>query len=70
MLFLTQQLNLQFLRHKPATAYQSFSYKVLNFNLKPDLCCYVKTKMIESTAPSQQPHKRGTIFSGHPAVIS
>ena len=39
-------------------------YQIL---LKLDLCNCVKFEIIESTAPSQLPHKQGTNFLGHPA---
>ena len=68
MLFLKQPLIWPFLCDKSATTCQIDSYKVSNFNLKPDLCSRVKFETIECTAPPQQPHKRGTIFLGHPLL--
>ena len=65
MLFLKQPL-LPFFCHKSATTCQIDSNKVANPKLKPDLCNCVKSEMINSTAPPQQPHKRGTIILGHP----
>ena len=65
MLFLKQPLILHFLFHKSATIGQMDTYKVSNSKLKPDLCNCVKIKIIESTAPPQQPHKRGTMFLEH-----
>ena len=62
MLCLKQPLILPFLCRKSATTSQIDSYKVLNSKLKPDLCNCLKLEMIESTAPPQQPHKRGIIF--------
>ena len=62
MLFLKQPLILLFLCHKSATTCQIDSNKVSSSKLRPDLCSCVKTEMIESTTPPQQPHKRGTIF--------
>ena len=62
MLFLKQPLILHFLCHKSATTRQITSYKVSNSKLRPDLCSCVKIEMIESTAPVQQPHKRGKFF--------
>ena len=32
--------------------------------MKPDLCSYTNTGMIQSTVPPQQPYKRGIIFLG------
>ena len=55
-----------FLSHKSATMCQINLNKVSNSKLRPNLCNYVKTKVIEFTAPAQQPHKRGTMFFGHP----
>ena len=55
--------------HESATTCQIDLSKVSNSELKPDLSKSVKTKVIESTAPPQQPYKRGTIFSGHPVYI-
>ena len=66
MLFLKRPLILPFLYHKSATTCQIDSSKVSNSKLKPDLCNFVKTEMIESTAPPQQSHKRDTIFLGRP----
>ena len=68
MLFLKQLLILPFLCHKSATTSQIDSYKVSNSKLKPDLCNCAETEIIESRAPPQQKHKRGTIFLGHPVV--
>ena len=68
MLFLKPPLILLFLCHKSATTCQIDSYKVSNSKLKPDLCNCVKTEMIEYTAPSQQPDKRGTIVVGTPSI--
>ena len=65
MLFLKQPLILPFLYHKSATKCQIDSYKVSNSTLKPDLCKFAKTEMIESTAPPQQQNKRGTVLLGH-----
>ena len=65
MLFLKQLLILPFLCHNIVTSWQIDSNKVSNSNLKPDLCNCVKTEMIESTAPPQQPYKRGIIFLGY-----
>ena len=62
MLFFNQSHILPFLCHKSATTCQIDSYKVSNSKLKPDLSSCVKTEMIESTVPPQQPHERGTIF--------
>ena len=62
MLFLMQPHILPFLCHKSTTTCQIDSYKVSKSKLKPDQCNCVKTKMIESTAPPQQPHKPGTFF--------
>ena len=44
---------LPFLCHKSATTSHIDSYEVSNSNLKHDLCNYVKTEIIESTAPPQ-----------------
>ena len=67
MLFLKQPLSLPFVHHKSATiTCQIDSYKFSNSKLKPGLCNYVKARIVESTAPPQQKHKRGTIFWGHP----
>ena len=65
MLFLKQPLILLFLCHKSATTCQVDSYKVSNSKLNSYLCSCIKTEMIESEAPPQLPHKRGTIFLGH-----
>ena len=62
MLFLKQPLISPFLCHKSASTCQIDSNKVSNSMLKPDLCNCIKTEMIESIAPLQQPNKRGTIF--------
>ena len=64
MLFLKEPLILPFLRHKSATACQIDSNKVSYSKLKPDLCNCLEIELIESIAPPQQPHKRGTIFFG------
>ena len=64
MLFLRQLLILPVLCHKSATTFQIDSCKVSNSMLMPDLSSCIKSEMIESAAPSQQPHKQGT-FSGH-----
>ena len=66
MLFLKQPHILPFLCHKSATTCQTDSYMVSNSKFKPHLCNCIKTEMIESIAPPQQPHKRGTIILGHP----
>ena len=66
MPFLMQPLILPFLYHKSATMCQIDPNKVSSAKLKPDLCSCVKSEIIESTAPPQQPLKRGTIFFGHP----
>ena len=66
MLFLMQPLILPFLCHKSATTCQIDSNKVSNSKLKPNLSKCVNSVVIESTAPPQQPHKRGTNFLGHP----
>ena len=65
MLFLKQPLILAVLCHKSATTSQIDSYKVSNSKLRPDLCNCVKKAGIESTAPPQQPYKRGSIFLGN-----
>ena len=65
MLVLKQSLILPFLSHKSATICQIDSNKVSNSNLKPNQCKCPKSEMIESTAPPQQPCKRGIIFLGH-----
>ena len=51
MQFLKQPLILPFLCHRSAATCQIDSNKVSNSKLKPDLCNYVKTDIIESTAP-------------------
>ena len=66
MLFLKQPLILHFLCHKSATACQIDSKKVSNSKLRLDLSNFVKTEIIEYTAPPQKPHKRSTIFMGNP----
>ena len=53
MLFLNQPLSLPFLCYKSATICQIALIKVSNSKLKPDLHNYVKTKIIEFTAPPQ-----------------
>ena len=70
MLLLKETQILPFLCHKSATTFQIDSYRVLNSKLKSDLCSFVKTEMIEYTAPPQYPHKRSTIFLGQPVVKS
>ena len=55
-------INFAFLYHKSEATCQIDSYKVSNSKFKPELCNYVKTKIIESMAPPQQPHKWSTIF--------
>ena len=62
MLFSEAPLILPFLCLKSATKGQIDSNKVSNSRLKLDLCSCVKTEITESTAPPQQPYKRGTIF--------
>ena len=62
MLFLKQPLILPFLYYKSVTTCQIDSNKVSNSKLKLDLLNCVKIEIIESTAPPQQPRKRGTIF--------
>ena len=54
MLVLKQPLILPFLCHKSATTCQIDPNKVSNSKLKPELCKYVKTEMIDSRAPPQQ----------------
>ena len=61
MLFLKQPFILPFLCHKSATTCQVDSCEVPNSKMKPDLCNCVKTEIIESMAPLQQPHKWGTV---------
>ena len=68
VLFLKQPLILPFLCHKSTITCQIDLYKVSNSKLKPDPFNYVKTKIVESTAPPQQPHKQGTHFLGHTVV--
>ena len=70
MLFLKQSLIAPFLCHKSATKCQTDSNEVSNSKSKPDLCNYVKTNKVESTAPPQQPHKRSRMFLGDPVVHS
>ena len=70
MLFLRQPFILPFLYNKSATSCHIDSHKVSNSKLNPDLCNCVKIEITESTAPSQQPHKRATIFLGHLAEIT
>ena len=53
---------LLFLRHESAVTFQIDSNRVSNSKLKLDLCSFVKTKVIESTAPPQWPHKRVQLF--------
>ena len=62
MLFLGQPLSLAFLYHRSGTICQIDLHKVSNPKLKPDLCNCLKTEIIESTVPPQQPYIRGTIF--------
>ena len=62
MLCLKQPPILPFLCHELATRCQIDSKKVSNSKLKLDICNCVKTEIVESTAPLQQPHKRGRIF--------
>ena len=71
MLFLNlkQGLILSFLCHKLATTCQIDSNKVSNSKLKPVQCNCVKTKMIDATAPPQQPHKGAHIF-GTPCITA
>ena len=69
MLFFKQPLILPFLCHKSATTCKIDSSNVSNSKLKPDSYNYVKTKTIESSAPPQEPHKRSTIFLGHPVYF-
>ena len=57
---------LQVFYHETATACQIDSNKVSNLKSKPDLRDCVKNETIESTAPPQQPNKRGKIFWGYP----
>ena len=66
MLFFKQPLilPLPFLCHKPATTCQIHLNMIPNFKLKLELCNCVKTEIIESTTPPQQPYKWGTIFLG------
>ena len=64
-----QPLSLPFLYHRLETTCQVDCGKVSNSKLKPDLCKCVITEIIESMAPSQQPHKGGTITLGHPAYF-
>ena len=59
---------LPFFYHKSAATCQIDPYKVSNSKLKPNLCNCVKTEVIESMAPPQQPHKQGTILFGHLVV--
>ena len=68
MPFLMQPLILPFLYHKSATMCQIDPIKVSSAKLKPDLYNCVKTEITESTAPPQQPRKRGTIILGQPTV--
>ena len=70
MPFLKDPLILSFLCHKSATTCQIDSYKVSNSKLKSDLCNCVKTEIIESTAPPQYLHKRGTVFLGTPCFTN
>ena len=69
MLFLKQRLILHFLCHKSAATCQTDSNKVSNSKLKLDLRNCVKIEIINNKAPPQQPHKRGTIFLGHPVTL-
>ena len=65
MLFLKKQKISPFLCHRSAASCQIDSNKVSNSELKPNLYSCVKAKIIESTAPPQQPHKRGTTILRH-----
>ena len=65
MPFLKQPLILPFLGHKSATTCPIDSNKVSNSKLNLDLCNCVKTEIIESAVPPQQPHIRSTNFLGH-----
>ena len=65
MLFLKQPLILPFRYHKSAITCRIDSNEVSNSKLKAELCSCVKTEMIESTAPPQQPHKRSILFLRH-----
>ena len=65
VLSLKQTLILPFLCRKSATMCQIDSSKVSNSKLKLDLCNCVRTEIPESTAPSQQQHRQGTIILGH-----
>ena len=69
MPFLKQPFILLSLCHKSVTTCQIDSSKVSKFKLKLDVCNCVKVKVIESTAPTQQPYKRGTIILGHPVLL-
>ena len=62
MLFSKQPLSWAFLCHKSAITFQNDSCNLSNSKLALDLCNCIKTEMVESKAPPQQPHKRGTIF--------
>ena len=62
MLFLKQPHILPFLFRRSATTCPIDSNKVSNSRLKPDLCNCVKSGIVESTAPPQQPHKQGIMF--------
>ena len=69
MLFLKQPLILSFLCHESGSTCRIDSTKISNFGLKLELCNCVKIEVIEYIAPPQQPHKRDTIFLGHPVVL-
>ena len=58
-----------FLCHRSANTCQIDLYKVSNSKLKPEVCNCVKTEVIESRAPSQQKHKRGTVLLGQPVEL-
>ena len=66
MLFLKQPLMLPLLCYNVTTTGQIDSNKVSNSTLKLDPCNCVENEMVKSTAPPQQPHKRGTNILGHP----
>ena len=53
VLFIKLPLILLFLGHKSETTCQIDSNKVSNSKLKLDLCNFVKSEMIEPTAPSR-----------------
>ena len=66
VLFSKQPLMLPFLYHKSATTCQIDSNNVSNSKLKRELWSCIKSEIIESKAPPQQPHIRGTGIMGHP----